>query len=310
MSHTADESQAAAAAEARTRIGFVGLGAMGGRIAGRLLDAGHPVSATNRTAAKAQPLIERGLAWLSTAREVAASTDVVLSMVTDDEALEAITTGPHGLLAGLEPGQVYVDMSTVSPHASRRLAERVRAIDAHMLDAPVSGSIKTLEDGQLAVLVGGDRAAFERIEPLLREIGPKVTFVGGNGAALVLKLAINLSLVVQVMSFCESVAVAEKYGIERQAAVDAILNSVIASPVLGYRGPFVVPENRPETAWSDVKLQQKDQQLGLGLARSLGAAVPFASLGDQFLTATRAAGLGHLDFAAAYEVFAAKGGIE
>src|SRR6185295_19981214 len=128
MSHTADESQAAAAAEARTRIGFVGLGAMGSRIAGRLLDAGHPVYATNRTEAKAQPLIERGLVWRGTPREVAASTDVVFSMVTDDEALEAITTGPRSLLAGLGAGQVYVDMSTVSPEASRRLAQRVRAV--------------------------------------------------------------------------------------------------------------------------------------------------------------------------------------
>jgi 3-hydroxyisobutyrate dehydrogenase-like beta-hydroxyacid dehydrogenase len=179
-----------------------------------------------------------------------------------------------------------------------------------MLDAPVSGSVRTLEEGQLSVMVGGARAAFDRIEPLLYDIGPKVTYVGANGAALVLKLAINLSLVVQVMSFCESVAVAEKHGIERSAAVEAILKSVIASPVLGYRGPFVIPENQPEVAWSDVKLQQKDQQLGLGLARSVGAAVPFAALGDQFLTATRAAGHGDRDFAAAYEVFKSMGGIE
>jgi 3-hydroxyisobutyrate dehydrogenase-like beta-hydroxyacid dehydrogenase len=292
------------------RVAFVGLGAMGSGIVRRLLAAGREVTGWNRTRAKAEPLVEAGMRWADTPREAAAGADVVLSMLTDAKAVTAAALGDDGILAGLEPGAVYADMSTVLPDESRALAERVGATGATMLDAPVSGSVKTLEDGLLAVMVGGDRAAYERIEPLLREIGPKVTHVGGNGAALVLKLAINLSLVVQVMSFCESVALAEKYGIERRAAVDAILSSVIASPVLGYRGPFVVPENRPETAWSDVKLQQKDQQLGLGLARSLGAAVPFASLGDQFLTATRAAGLGHLDFAAAYEVFRALGGIE
>jgi len=283
---------------------------MGSGIVRRLLAADRDVTGWNRTAAKAAPLVEAGMRLAATPREAAAGADVVFSMLTDAKAVTAAALGDDGILAGLAPGTVYADMSTVLPDESRELAERVAATGATMLDAPVSGSVKTLEDGQLAVMVGGDRVAFERVLPLLREIGPKVTHVGGNGAALVLKLAINLSLVVQVMSFCESVAVAEKYGIERQAAVDGILNSVIASPVLGYRGPFVVPANRPETAWSDVKLQQKDQQLGLGLARSLGAAVPFASLGDQFLTATRAAGLGHLDFAAAYEVFAAMGGIE
>ena len=292
------------------RVGFVGLGAMGGGIVRRLLAAGRDVTGWNRTPAKAEPLVALGMRRADTPRKAAAGADVVFSMLTDAGAVTAAALGDDGIVAGLAPGTVYADMSTILPEESRALAERVEAVGATMLDAPVSGSMKTLEDGQLSVMVGGDREAFERVLPVLQEIGPKVTHVGGNGSALVLKLAINLSLVVQVMSFCESVAVAEKYGIERQAAVDAILRSVIASPVLGYRGPFVVPANRPETAWSDVKLQQKDQQLGLGLARSLGVAVPFASLGDQFLTATRAAGLGDQDFAAAYEVFTALGGIE
>ena len=181
MSHPADDPRGPDAAQTRARIGLVGLGAMGSRIAGRLLDAGHPVSATNRTAAKARPLIERGLVWLGSPHEVAASTDVVLSMVTDDEALEAITTGPRGLLAGLAAGQVYADMSTVSPCASRRLAARVRALGAHMLDAPVSGSIPQVESGTLAIMVGGEREAFVAVEPLLRELGQTVTHVGANG---------------------------------------------------------------------------------------------------------------------------------
>src|SRR4051812_6898588 len=166
---------------ALSSIGFIGLGAMGSRIAGRLLDAGHRVYATNRTLAEARPLIERGLVWLGTPREVAASADVVLSMVTDDQALAAITGGPHGLLAGLNTGQVYVDMSTVSPQASRRLAERVRARGAHMLDAPVSGSIPQADSGTLAIMVGGEPHAFAAVEPLLRELGGTGTPIGPHG---------------------------------------------------------------------------------------------------------------------------------
>src|SRR5689334_20081793 len=222
MSRTAHDPRAGAAAEARPRIGFVGLGAMGSRIAGRLLDAGHPVFATNRTAAKAHPLVERGLAWEDTPREVAASTDVVLSMVTDDAALEAIATGPRGLLAGLGAGQVYVDMSTVSPPASRRLAERVRATGAHMLDAPVSGSVPQAESGTLAIMVGGEQEAFAAVEPLLRELGRTVTHVGGNGQGLVLKLAINISLAVQTLAFSEGLLLAERAGADPDVAAEVM----------------------------------------------------------------------------------------
>lgn len=286
------------------RVGFVGLGAMGSGIVRRLLAAGRDVVGWNRTRARAEPLLAEGMGWADSPREAAAA-DVVFTMLTDVEAVRAALHGDDGLLAGLRAGSVYVDMSTIAPDESRALAAQVAETGATMLDAPVSGSISTLEQGQLSVMVGGPRAAFERVEPLLREMGPKVTHVGDNGHALVAKLAINLSLVVQVMSFCESVAMAEKAGIAREAAVDAVLKSVIASPVLGYRGPFVIEQ--PESAWSDVALQQKDQRLGL--ARSLGAAVPFAALANELLTATRAAGLGDRDFAAAYEVFRKLGGI-
>ena len=290
------------------RVGFVGLGAMGSGIVRRLLSAGRDVTGWNRTRAKAEPLLAAGMGWADTPREVAAGADVVFTMLTDVKGVRAALLGDDGILAGLASGAVLVDMSTIAPDESRALVAQVAEAGATMLDAPVSGSTATLEQGQLSVMVGGPREAFERVEPLLRDMGPKVTHVGDNGHALVVKLAINLSLVVQVMSFCESVALAEKAGIAREAAVDAVLKSVIASPVLGYRGPFVLEQ--PETPWSDVALQQKDQLLGLGLARSLGAAVPFAALANELLTATRAAGLGDRDFAAAYEVFRAMGGIE
>src|SRR3954452_23275266 len=242
MPQSAHDTRGPDAAQARPRIGFIGLGAMGSRLAGRLLDAGHPVCATNRTTAKAQPLIDRGLAWLRTPREVAAATDLVLSMVTDDAALEAITTGPDGLLAGLGARQIYVDMSTVSPHASRRLADRVRALGSQMLDAPVSGSIPQAESGTLAIMVGGEPEAFAAVEPLLRELGRTVTHVGPNGQGLVLKLAINISLGVQTLAFSEGLLLAERAGVDPDVAAEVMSTSSIGSPVLqGQHAPASAP---------------------------------------------------------------------
>src|SRR4051794_40849899 len=166
-----------------TAVGFVGLGAMGSRIAGRLLGSEDAVYGTNRTRKKAEPLIEHGLIWRDSPRQVAEGAEVVLSMVSDTAALESITHGPDGILAGLRPGSVYVDMSTVSPSASRELADRVQGLGGVMLDAPVSGSVPAAEEGSLVVMVGGDAAAFARVEPLLGRLGSSVTHVGGNGKA-------------------------------------------------------------------------------------------------------------------------------
>jgi 3-hydroxyisobutyrate dehydrogenase-like beta-hydroxyacid dehydrogenase len=283
---------------------------MGAGIAGRLLDAGHELSVWNRTREKAEPLLARGAAWAGTPRELAERSEVVFTMLTAAPAVEAVCAGPDGLLAGLGEGKLYLDLSTIAPDESRALAERVAVTGAVMLDAPVSGSVSTLAAGQMAVMVGGDRAAFERVLPLLEAIGPKVTYLGPNGSALLMKMAINVSLVVQGMSFCESIAMAEKAGIEREAAVDALLKSVIASPMLAYRGPMILEGRMPETPFADVALQQKDQQLGLRLARELGTPLPFASLANEFLTACSAAGLGHKEWIAVYEVFRTLGGVE
>ena len=283
-------------------IGLIGLGAMGSRIAGRLLDAGHPVYGTNRTAAKAELLLERGLIWMSTPREVAASVDVVLSMVTDDAALEAISAGPQGLLAGLQPGQVYVDMSTVSPQASRRLAERVRARGAQMLDAPVSGSIPQAESGTLTIMVGGDRQAFAAVEPLLRELGQTVTHIGPNGHGLILKLAINISLAVQTLAFSEGLLLAERAGVDPELAAEVMSASPIGSPMLKARIPLLL--DLPEHAWFDVELMQKDIRLARQTANDLQIPLPSATVADEILTEARQLGYGHRDLAAIHNVLA------
>ncbi len=284
-----------------TGIGFVGLGAMGGRIAARLLP-GHQVYGTNRTAAKAAELTGRGLIWRDTPREVAEAAQVIFSMVTDDAALATITSGPDGILAGLAPGDVYVDMSTVSPQASRELARQVRALGASMIDAPVSGSVPAAEDGSLTIMAGGPEAAFRVVEPLLRQLGHSVTHVGGNGQGLLLKLAINISLAAQLLAFSEGVLLAQRGGIDPELAARAMTDSAIGSPMLRARAPLVL--DLPEQAWFDVQLMHKDIRLALEAARELNVPLPSAGVADGMLARAAELGYAHRDIAAFFQVLA------
>ena len=248
------------------------------------------------------------MGWCDTPREVAERSDVVFSMVTNVDALRAITDGPDGLLAGLGPGDVYVDMSTVSPSASRTLATRVRDTGAAMLDAPVSGSVATLEQGKLSVMVGGDSQTFERVEPILRDVGPVVTHVGENGQAVLMKIAHNLSLAVQMLAFSEGVLLAEKGGVDRATAVEVLTSSAIASPMVKYRGPFVLEQ--PDEAWFDVNMMQKDMLYALEAGRELDVPLPTTAVTNEYLTAARALGLEKRDFAALFDVLAQMAGVE
>ena len=288
-------------------LGFVGLGVMGGGIAKRLLDAGHNVTGWNRTRDKAQWLIDAGLRWADSPRAVAAASEVTFTMVTNTAAVRAVTEGPDGILSGLRPGAVYVDMSTASPANARALAERVSELGAHMLDAPVSGSVSTLEQGKLSVMVGGDADVFARVKPILEAIGPKVFHVGPNGAAVTMKIATNLSLAVQMLAFSEGVLLAEKSGIQRETAVEVLLASVIASPMVTYRGPFVLEQ--PDEAWFDVNMMQKDMNLALELGRELDVPLPTTAVTNEFLTTARALGLDDKDFAVLFDVLAQMAGV-
>ena len=289
-------------------IGFVGLGAMGAGIVPRLMAAGHAVTGWNRSKQKAEPLMAAGMRLAPTPRAVAAASDVVFSIVTDAAAVRAVALG-DGIIAGLKKGGIYADMSTIAPDASRAICAEFAKQGVAMLDAPISGSPVTLAQGNAAVMVGGDKAAFERIEPVLRAIGPKVTYIGASGLAVQMKIAVNLLLMVEVIAFGEAVALAEKGGVAREVAVDAILKSVAASPVLGYRGPFILEGRMPATAWADVNLQQKDLLLALELGRKLGVALPTTAVANEMLNAARAMGLQDKDFAVVYEVYRALGGM-
>jgi 3-hydroxyisobutyrate dehydrogenase-like beta-hydroxyacid dehydrogenase len=289
-------------------LGYIGLGVMGGRMAARLLEKGHRVTGYNRTRSKAEWLIERGMAWADSPRAVAQASDATFIMVSDSAALEAVTLGADGVVSGLSSGKLVIDMSTISPDVSRAVAGRVRAAGADMVDAPVSGSPLTLEQGKLSMMVGGDRATFDRVKPILEDIGPKVTHVGPNGLALSMKIAINLSLAVQMLAFSEGVLLAEKSGISRATAVDVMTHSVIASPMIQYRGPFVL--ERPEDAWFNVRMMQKDLTLALDMGRQLHVPLPTTTVTSDFLMAARDAGLSDEDFAAVFQLLAQMSGVQ
>jgi 3-hydroxyisobutyrate dehydrogenase-like beta-hydroxyacid dehydrogenase len=289
------------------KVGFIGLGVMGSQMVNRLLSKGHTVTGYNRTRSKAQWLVEKGMRWADSPRAAAAASDYTFAMVTNAGAISAVTEGPDGVLAGLSAGKIFIDMSTVSPTVSRALAVKVRASGAEMVDSPVSGSVITLQEGKLSVMVGGRKETFDQIKPLLLDIGPKVSHVGDNGLALAMKIAVNLSLAVQMLAFSEGVLLAEKSGIAREVAVDVLTHSAVASPMIQYRGPFVLQQ--PEEAWFDVNMMQKDMVLALELGRQLDVPLPTTAVSNEFLTAARGMGWTKYDFACMFDVLAAMSGI-
>ena len=281
------------------QIGFVGLGHMGGGMAARFLAAGYPVYGEQRNQAAAQGIIDDGLQWRDTPREIAEAADVLFTSLPDDSAVEAVASGSDGILAGLAPGKIWVDMSTISPDASRGLAERVHELGATMLDGPVSGSVPQVEAGTLTIMVGGDRDAYARVEPLLQELGTP-THIGENGQGLVLKLAINIALAVQMLTFAEGLLLAERGGVDRELAAKVMTASAIGSPMLKARAPLVL--DLPDEAWFDIGLMQKDVVLALDTARKLHVPLPSAAVADELFTVARALGYERRDLAALFEV--------
>jgi 3-hydroxyisobutyrate dehydrogenase-like beta-hydroxyacid dehydrogenase len=289
-------------------LGYVGLGVMGSAIVRRLLAAGHEVTVWNRTPDKAGPLLAEGARWGESPRAVAETSDIVFTMVTNTDAVRAVTEGDAGILAGLGTDRLYVDMSTASPTNTRALAEQVAATGAEMLDSPVSGTSITVEQGRASLMVGGSEEAFERAKPVLEAIGPRVIHVGPSGAAVTMKIAVNLSLAVQMLAFSEGVLLAEKSGISREKAVEVMLASVIASPMVAYRGPLVL--GHPDEVWFDCRMMQKDMNLALELGRQLQVPLPTTAVTNELLTAANGMGIGARDFAVLFDVLAALSGVE
>jgi 3-hydroxyisobutyrate dehydrogenase-like beta-hydroxyacid dehydrogenase len=284
-----------------TTLGFVGLGHMGGNMAARFLAADYTVYGQALHRSAAGDLLHQGLRWRDTPREIAEAANVVFTSIPDDDVLRSVASGPDGILAGLAHPKVWVDMSTVSPSAGREVADLVRAQGAAMLDAPVSGSVPQVESGTLTIMVGGDEQTYTRVEPLLRELGTP-TYIGESGQGLALKLAINVSLAVQMLAFAEGVVLAERAGVDRARAIDVMTQSPIGSPMLKARAALVL--DPPDEAWFDVGLMQKDIALALDTGRQLGVPLPTAAVADELLTVARAMGHGRHDIAALVEVLA------
>ena len=241
------------------------------------------------------------MAWADSPREVAASSDLVFSMVTDAAAVEAVALGEDGVVSGLGPEGIYLDMSTIDPDVSRAVAKQFDDAGRTMLDAPLSGSPITVAQGTASTMVGGERSAFEKVVPVLEDIGSKVSYIGPSGTAVQMKVAINLTLIVEMVVFCESVALAEKGGVDRAVAVDAMLKSVVASPVMGYRGPFIL--DMPDKPLADVTLQQKDMILALEVARRQGSPAPLGAVANELLNACRGLGIDHRDFVTVFDIY-------
>ena len=290
------------------RLGFIGLGKMGGRVAKRLLDAGHTVTGYNRTRAKAQWLLDAGMQWGASPRQVVEQSDVIFSMVTDTTAFQDICNGDDGVLAGLRAGQVYIDMSTINVAVSRAFAEQVAAQGAQMLDVPISGNVMHVSNGTASLIVGGERATFERVKPLLLNITSKINYIGDHGQAILMKIAINLSLSTQFLAFSEGILLAEKMGISRAAAIETWCNSAVASPATAHRAPFVL--QKPAEVWFDVNMMQKDLLLALELGRTANVPLPSVALANELLTSARAMGLASEDFAVMFEVLARMSGLD
>jgi 3-hydroxyisobutyrate dehydrogenase-like beta-hydroxyacid dehydrogenase len=291
------------------RIGFIGMGDMGSLIIPRLMEAGHAVTGWNRTRARAEPLIDAGMAWADSPREGASGCEAVISIVTDGAAVRAVALGDDGVIAGLGAGGIFIDMSTIDPGVSMGVAKEFARAGLTMLDAPLSGSPVTVRAGTASIMVGGDEAAYERARPVLLAIGPKVARIGGQGLAVRMKVAINLCLIVEMVAFGEAVALAEKGGVERAVAVEAMLASVVASPVMSYRGPFILEGQMPDKPLANVALQQKDALLALDLARRDGVPAPLIAAANEMLNAARGLGLEHRDFVTVFDVYRRMGGM-
>lgn len=289
-------------------IGFIGLGAMGAIIVQRLMAAGHTLTGWSRTRNKAEALIKQGMGWAVTPRDVAAQSEIVFSIVTDADAVKAVALGKDGIISGLKKGGIYLDMSTIAPEASRAIAAEFTQAGLTMMDAPISGSPVTLVQGNASTMVGEGNTAYAQVLPVLLAIGPKSTYIGGNGLAVQMKLSVNALLMVQVIAFGEAVALAEKGGVSREIAVETILKSVAASPVLGYRGPFILAGKMPVVPLADVTLQQKDMLLVLEQGRKLGSPMPLAAAANEMMNACRGLGLDHHDFVIAHQAYRHLGG--
>jgi 3-hydroxyisobutyrate dehydrogenase-like beta-hydroxyacid dehydrogenase len=281
-------------AAATPTVGWIGTGRMGYQLALRLRNAGYDLAAYNRTRAKAEPLAEHGVHIVDAPADLAGR-DIVFIMVAADKDLEAVISGPRGLLADGSGPRIVVDSSTVSTEASARIRAAVEACGAQFLAAPVSGNPKVIASGKLTVAASGPRAVFDEVEPLLAAWGRGVTYVGEGEVARLVKIAHNVFLGVVAESLAEITVLAERGGVPRAAFLEFLNDSVLGSTFSRYKSPALVNLDFHPTFTS--ALLRKDLQLGLSAGRQLGVPMPLAAATDMLVAQAIGSGYRDDDFA-------------
>ncbi len=278
------------------RIGFVGLGTMGGPMAERLLEAGHDLCVHNRTRERETPLAERGARRAASPRDAASGADVLVTMVSDTPDMEQVLFGDGGAAAGLAAGSVLVDMSTISPRATRSMAERLAEAGVAMLDAPVSGGSEGARQGTLSIMVGGDAGTLERVRPLLDVLGSTVTHVGPSGSGQVVKAMNQVIIAGTYAAVAEGLALGLAAGVDVEAAHRAVSGGAAGSWVLTHRAQNMIQNTYP--LGFRVRLHRKDLGIALESAREAGVPLPIAAYVEQLETGLVTRGHGDEDVSA------------
>ena len=285
-----------------SRLGFIGLGAMGAPMAGNLLKAGHSLAVYARRAEAMAPLAALGATACGSPAEVAAASEVVFTMVTATSDVEQVCLGSGGIIEGAGPGSVVIDHSTISPAGTRRIAARLKERGIDLLDAPVSGGVAGARAASLSIMVGGDEAVFERRRPLLAALGKTLVYVGASGAGQVAKACNQLALIVNQMGVAECVLLAEKNGVDPLRVKDALMGGFAASRMLEAQAPKMAA--RDFAGRIESRLHAKDINIVLDLARELGLELPASALAAEQLDRLQAAGGAQLDSAAVFRILA------
>jgi 3-hydroxyisobutyrate dehydrogenase-like beta-hydroxyacid dehydrogenase len=284
------------------KVGFIGLGLMGGPMAANIARAGHPLAVYNRTASKADEVKGLGAQVATSPREVAENSEVIVTMLSDAPAVEAVLVGEDGLLAGARVGAVLIDMSTVAPDQTKDLAEMVEAAGMKMLDAPVYGSTGPAKDGTLGIMVGGEKAVFDAQQDLLGVMGKNIFYMGPQGSGAMVKLCFNLVVAAQILSLAEAMALAAKGGLNLEEVGEVITSSGISSNLIERKVGNMAEGNFPPAF--PLKHMHKDLGLMVQTGVAVDVALPATGVTHQIYTAAKARGHGDEDFSAIYAVLA------
>ena len=274
----------------KRRIGFIGLGVMGKPMAMNLLKAGYPMTVWNRTRSKMNDLLAEGAEGADSPKEVAEKSEVVITMVTDSPDVEEVVLGPNGVIHGVRPGLILIDMSTISPSVARKVAEKLAEKGVKMLDAPVSGGEIGAIKGTLSIMVGGPKEAFDECLPILEVLGKRITYMGPNGMGQTTKLCNQVICALNIQAVCEGLMLGAKAGLDLKKLLDVVTAGAAGSWMLSNLGPKMVERDfRPGFK---IRHQQKDLRLVLSFAAELGLPLPGTALVQQMLRAVEAEGLG------------------